>query len=471
MNLNSAKNPIFQQCKTALKKWFLLSVVVTVVVVVVCFFLYAENRTCVAVLNFSYSGIEAGLDPDGNRFNQTDINSEKLVRQAAETIREDVTDEDVERFQNALEIKSSVSDEIFQEMTTHTSIYEDEAILKTEKIDMTSYFPSQYVLKFHYWDAGFSRSEGLRYVDALLNAYEQYFYNKYGYSTSLENSLISFDYRDYDYVDAADILDRRMTSLRIYLSQLIQLDNTRFISKSTGYSFSDIMGTINTIQEEDIHWIQAYITSNNVTKERESLINYYQYKIEDAQRALVQQDSRLYTLNNLIETYVKTTAVFPFAGENGQQESSSAYEFSQPSYMYDSLINQKVACQTTLSETQERIAYFERRIERLQNIEVSGDSAIVEARLEVIDGKINQLLSDLRETADEFFKTVWLKRAVQVSTGPKISLGLGFVLKQSLSVLLIVESALLGIFILFALKDVKPRRAETRGRAGEEGTV
>ena len=105
------------------------------------------------------------------------------------------------------------------------------------------------------------------------------------------------------------MLDKRLVSLRSYLTTLTSLDNTRFVSESTGYTFSDLVDAIDAVRSEDINWITSYIVSNNITKNRQELIDYYEYRIEDAQRELNQRQSRLYTLASQIESYKKTMAV------------------------------------------------------------------------------------------------------------------------------------------------------------------
>ena len=453
---------ILSRLKSTRKKWLLTSAAVLIILLAFHFLFVTEKGVCSAVVSFSYRGVESGLDPDGNRFDETEMKSEELIRQAAETIGQGLSDEEVEQIREALRIQSDIPEDALERVSTNASIYGDNEISEVTEIEDAAYFPSRYSVTFRYKDAGFSAQRGTLFLEELLKAYEQRFYEEYGYNASAERVLSDVDYDSYDYVNAAEVLQDRLSLLRSYLARLTGQDNTRFVSKETGYSFSDLLSAVDTIQEEDVQWLSSYIISNNLTKDKPLLIDYYQYKIEDAERALTQLDARLFTLNELIASYTKTNAIFPSLGSAGSSEENSflsAYEFSQPSDMYDGLINQKVDCQTNFSETEEQIAFYQRRIERLQNSESSGDPALVETRLEIIQTKIGKILQDVRLTAEEYFSTVELRRAVNAVMGPSpFLLTIISTIRGAVYSVLIAEAALFGLYILSALRPAPVRK-------------
>ena len=458
MELTFSPRRILSQLKGDFKKWLPVFVAAFFLVLAYHLIFVTEKGVCSAVVNFSYVGLEAGFDPDGNRFDADELRSAELIRQAAEAIGEPVTDEDAERIREAVSIQGDIPIDAYERVVTKRSIYGSDKLPTTEELGESSYFPSQYLVKLRYKDAGFSAPRGTAFLEELLSAYERFFYEEYGYNQSIERLFSSAQDENYDYVDAVEILQNRLSSFSAYLARLSDRDNTRFVSKTTGYSFPDLASAVDTLRTEDVQWINSYIVSNNITKDKENLTDYYQYKIEDAQRALAQQDARLSTLNGLIENYKKTNAIFPNLGNAAGDSDVSAYEFTQPSEMYDDLISQKIACQTRLSEINEEIALFQRRIERLRENESGGEVAVVETRLQTVYGKIDRLLEDVRATADEFFQTVELKRAFQVLSEPKQS---GLILptvKDSVYDLLVAEAALFGFYVLYALRNVRVRK-------------
>ena len=448
-------------------RWLILFVAAGALVLAVCYF--AKDRATVsAEINFSYDGIESGLDPAGNRFDEEEIKSAEMIRQAAAAVG--LSLEEIETMQNAIEIQGNVPNFIFGSIIENASIYGNDAIETVETVRETAYFPSRYTVTLHYAEAGCSAKQGTRFLQELLSAYEGFFYERYGYNRSLENSLTSLDYAEYDYINAVDVLSDRLTSLRAYLAALASQDNTRFVSSQTGYSFSDLIDAIDTIQDEDINWVTSYIVSNNITKDRQDLIDYYLYRIEDAERELAQRQSRLYTLNTQIEGYVKTVAVFLADTESDSSEQgSTGYEFTQQSRMYDNLINERVSCETAISGIQEQIALYQQRAERLRSDSATGNPALVEMNLDRVDGKVTRFLEDTRETADEFFRTVALKRAFQVLREPKnTGASVTGLLREAFPAALIVEAVLFGVFVLRIPANV---RSEARKKSAAMETA
>ena len=475
MELNSAKQSIILRLKSAFKLWLLVSVIALAVIVAAYAILSNRLGTCGLTTLLKYDGVESGFDPNGNRFDPDDFKNEETVRLSLEALGQPADAEDIQRVQDALDIQSAVSGIILDYILENTSLYgEEKEVAEFSDVKISSYFPAQYTIILRCADAGLTTQQGVSFLNELMKAYESYFYRQYGYSASLNQAIASVDYDTYDYIDSVEILSSNLTSLRSYLSGLAGRDNTQFVSQASGYSFTDLIGMIDTLQAEDIQWVTSYITSNNITKDRNLLIDYYQYKIEDAQRALVQQDSRLYTLNELIDNYVKTTAIFPILRDarNSDETFSTAYEFSQPSAMYDTLINDKIACQTSLSSTQEQIALLQRRVERLQAEESSGNPELVEQRLSAVNEKITRLMEDVGLSSDEFFKTVLLKDAVQVLKEPHVNtITILGALVSALPAVLITESVLFGLYVLSALFTPKRKKSAVKTENAADETM
>ena len=465
---------IFYALRPRLRRWMRYFLAAAVCVLIGCSFA-RDRRTVSAVVNFSYNGIEFGLDPSGNRFDEMEMKDESLIRLAAEAMGADASPESAERLRSALDIKGVIPDDAFDSVITYESIFGEDNAGTEKNVRDAAYYPSSYTLTFHYKEAGFSARQGVQFLRELLSAYERFFYDHYGYNQSLGSVLSSMDYREYEYITAVEVLDNRLLSLRAYLQTFVSQDNTRFVSERTGYSFSDLIDSIDTIRTQDINWITSYIIKNNVTKERKKLINYYTYIIEDAGRELAQRQSRLYALTEQIEGYVKTNAIFVgVPGSAGQDGSTASYEFPQQSAMYNTLINQKVSCETAISETQERISMYERRVERLESEGSPMNEEIVEADLKKIDDKVTQCLADTAETTDEFFRAVYLKRSFQIIKEPESTgFSAGQIFRDAFPALEMAEAVLLGLFILSmpgAALTLKRKResTETTFRAGSE---
>ena len=91
----------------------------------------------------------------------------------------------------------------------------------------------------------------------------------------------------------------------------------------------------------------------------------------------------------------------------------------------------------------------------------------MEARLSSIYAKLDQIMKDLQATANEFFRTVKLKRAFQVIL-PPMKAGLIIpTVRNSIYDIVTVEAALFGLYLLHILWGLVRRRKYATGRDGQ----
>jgi len=119
-----------------------------------------------------------------------------------------------------------------------------------------------------------------------------------------------------------------------------------------------------------------------------------------------------------------------------------------------------------MSEIQQQISMLNRRLERLEEAESSGDPELLKAQLQTLDSKIQQLLSDIQQTSDEFYKSEWLRNAFQTLQAPKIKV-LSVGLRDTASDIVTVEAFLFGLWILLSSLSV-PRAGAKSPEAEKE---
>lgn len=431
--------------------WLALAVLAGLLVLWSSYQNIPERGVATAVVSFSYDGIESGNDPSGNRFDPADLKNADVVRDAAGSAGLDTGEESIQRIQNEITINGNVPSGVLQNVADYTSIYAAGSNASTTSVRNASYFPTQYSVSFDFAAAGYSRENGLALFNALLTTYQTYFYELYGYNASIERSVQALDYSGYDYDRATTVLDARLTLLKNYVERLAAQDNTRFTSKETGYTFSDLVDAVDTMHNEDIVRLSSYIESNNLTKARTDLLDYYTYKIEDEWRYRTQQQEQLETINKLIDGYAKTYAVVTsLTGVEGS-DGVQGYEISQSSETYDNLVKEGITCRTNISESDERIAQYRRRAEQLQSGVSTGSSAVVENMLSDTDAKIVKLMEKINQTVSEYYETVRLKRAFQVlSVSDGSSVSAISLIGNALSDGIAAEAFVFGLYLLAA---------------------
>ena len=446
---------LFSQLRKLFWIWLALAVLAGVLTLLVFQLTNQDRGHATAVVSYSYDGIELGNDPSGNRFDAAEIKDGSVIQAAVKAAGLEEKELEISAIQDAIAIISRMPDGILGEITTQDSVFKGDEISSKETVRTQSYFPTQYTVSLDYSALHLSGKQGEELLTQLMECYQRYFYDTYSFSY-IGKSVQVLDYRNYDYEDAAEVLDAKLTILKDFVSQLASLDNSRFTSSETGYSFSDLSNAVDTIRNEDIMRVTSYISGNNLTRSKSDRIDYYQYKIENERRRQAQQQEMLNILDPLISGYKKTTAVVSgYIGGAATDENGEAvisYEVTQPSQTYDDLMDRKIDYRTRLSESAEYITKYQTRLEQLENGESRGNQQVADEILENTDKKINDLLTATTQTASEFYEKVYLDRAVQVipqAGGPAAALK--SLVSSAFSDGVAVEAFLFGLYVLCAV--------------------
>ena len=453
-----------EQVKKLFWLWLVIAVVAGCAVLVYNHYTMPIRNKMTATVNFSFDGIEQGMDPAGNRFNAEELKEPEVLRAAAEAIGLSVSEADIQNISDHITLLGIVPEDAISRITAHTSVYANDNISVLSAAKSNAYYPSQFTVTFDYRAAGFSDAQGNQLFSAVLKAYETFLYTRYGYSTTMEQAVLSFDYSEYDFDKAIEVIDNELEMLNGYVGYLAGQDSTRFRSTATGYAFADLESAIQTLRTEDLNLISSYVSSNNITRSWQEQIDYYNYKIEQEEREKASLEERINTLTALIDSYAKTKAVvMGSSASDSMAEESSVYQITQQSDMYDSLIQQRISLQTESSETQEQINLYKQRMARIVGNSSDEDIAYVEEQLEAILNKAKKLLTAVNETASEYFAAVKLQRAVQVietTDGSKFSIAR--LIRFSLGDGVCVVAIIFGLFLLIAL--LRAQKTAKRGK-------
>ena len=414
-------------------------------------------------MNFSFDGIEDGLDPDGNRFDAEEIKSEEMLLAAAQDAGLSLSAEALKAVQSNTTVEGSVPENIIREITTQSSVFDGDAISVLSEQRQDAYYPTQYRVTLDYTAAGLTADQGNRLLDSLLRLYQTGFAGRYGYNAAIEQDLEKYDDTQFDYEESVKLLDAGLELLGGYTKQLADRDKGMYRSAETGYSFEDLQAAINTVRSQDISLLTSYLASNNVTNSWKEKADYYNYMIEDQQRARLALQERIDQLSSLIDSYAKTNAVVMGSGTASANEEgvSAAYQITQQSDMYDSLIRQRIELQTEVSEIDSQIQLYRKRVTELRTNSGSEEIAYVEEQLSAIRQKMSALQADVKKLANEYYENMGLDGAFQVL---KRSEGTGLmpieVIKASLGDGVAVEAVIFGIFLLIAALRANGRKKQ-----------
>ncbi|MCM1132075.1 MAG: lipopolysaccharide biosynthesis protein [Ruminococcus flavefaciens] len=395
---------------------YLLIWIVTAVVFVGLAFGYSGVTTHVnkaslhALVGFSYDGIEKGIDPAGNTFDPYSIKNPAVIENALTSLGMNI--EELENIRQGITIYGVTPKDAIRRLTVYSDVLDTNgSVTAAEKILETTYFPTQYHVYFNYSNTTFSDDEALEVINAILNQYNDYFYETYGYNESIGNAVTIIDYNDYDYSEAIDLFDSSLSILKSYVKKLANEDQTRFRSSATGYTFSDLYQAIDTVDTLDLDKISSYVTVNNLTKDKESALAYYEYRIKSLTRLKTQYEEEIKSYEASIASYEKDQILVFGAGSDDTNTQSTL-----ASQQYDKMIDEKNQIVVSLAETKQNISYFKERQEALKSNSVGSSAKIekVESDFASLNEKVNNLINLVADTSEDYYKNVTFKNAYNV---------------------------------------------------------
>lgn len=441
---------IFRQ----LKKYFLLWIIIAVVaagLVFGCSMIVSNSHAAplTAMVGFSYAGIEQGLDPNGNEFDANSIKSPSLIEETLTDLG--MSADLVDNVRGGITISGVVPSETIDELTAYQSIFEaTNSIEAAKRIMDVSYYPTRFEVQFSYLNTSMNRAQAADFLNTLLSNYKTYFMQTYGYNDAFGDALSAVDYTGYDYPQAMDLFYTTLSSLQNYVSRLSSDDETRFRSIETGYTFSDLDEAISTMRTVDYATLSSYVFGKNVTKDKDALMTYYQYRIDTLTRSKKSAEEKLASITDSITNYEKDSIVIMAGSDN-----TSGTALTQPSEAYDDLIQQKTDTQDSVSSYQQQINDYTTRLENLQKKTLGNakDKEKVDADMAALGEKINTLVNAVNETADEYFETASYANSysVLVPASGSVSNAISNAISNMVRPLLVAEALLFVVYLVFAV--------------------
>ncbi|WP_044974521.1 hypothetical protein [Ruminococcus sp. HUN007] len=450
---NVTLGDILAQMKRLLVLWIIVSVVLSLVVVSATAVVKQDAyQKLTAVISFTYDGVEKGLDPNGNKFYVNSIKGDEIIDEVMKNMNIPADQKDIIR--RNITFEGVIPENAISRITSSNNLFDGkQSVSSTQSVSETTYYPTQYKVHFDYAATGLGNSQAADFINNMLKCYSQHFFNAYGYNKSLSKSLNAFNYIDYDYAEAIDVFDSSLTKLSTYITQVSSNDTTRFRSSETGYTFADLTEAIETIRERNLDTIDSYVSINSVTKDKETLLTYYMFRIESLQRHLTVCNETLASVNESINNYKKNTIMYFSQGDTQNQNDMTATITSQE---YDDLFEKRQSIQNDLSSTAQQINLYNKRIERL-NASTQANSSAQKAKVEEEISKLNTMIDDITndvvKTTDDYYRTVVFPKAYNILTYASSST-LGVIkhaVKDSFSTVFILCAVIFAVYIAAAV--------------------
>ena len=391
-----------------------------------------------AVITFQYDGIEDGLDPNGAAFDINKIKAPAVIEAALDSLGN--TDVSVEDVRQNIVIEGVIPEDAVDRITVIKQMALEDAT-NYEKILDVSYFPSQYVVSY-YKDWEMSGTETAEILNVVLESYRQWFLDTYTNTAVLTVTGNMINYQDYDYAEAVDIIESQVEIMQNYVGERLK-DAPDFRSADTGLSFGDIRTSLNTIESIDLAKLVSYVENNNLTKDKQRLVDYYNYNIKEYTMDISELQSQLSTVQATIDGYVKDPVVIVSSQETTQ-------EITQKDEYYDSLLEKKITLSKQISQINTKLNKTYTLLNSLQNAGAQSSQKQQEqadAMLANITATLSDWTTRIEKTTEEYYTTTQFSNAYKISVPAQYQAAGGMVATCKTLVICVAAMMLLVVFI------------------------
>ncbi len=276
-----------------LKKWlpWIVALCVGLTVAVYIGLSAAQNYVASAVIHYNDAAAQEGETPLGTELDVNEIKSSSILS----------------RVLYNLELGDSYSvDDLISRVTITEVVDEDDQALKDAMLENGEEYlvePTTYIVSFtadHSEGPEFAR----QVLDEVLDLYFSDYSENYVNTGSTQSSLSKLYNDNYDYIEMMEIIDQDITSTISVLYQRVQEEST-FRSTETGLTFNDLAQDFEFIQSVRVSDLFARIFGNQITKDKQLLLDTYSHRIEENGVTDLAEEEMIADVVRLIDAYVE----------------------------------------------------------------------------------------------------------------------------------------------------------------------
>lgn len=337
------------------------------------------------IITLNYEGAKKGLNPDGSRFEISDIESEEVLKSAINIMGD--TSLTVDSMRDRINIESKMP---------RSAIEKTQAAIASGSD--YSYNPSEFDVYYSQQNK-FGKNNTVDFLTALSKAYNEYFMNKY----SDKNNVLEFDgdYHEdeYEYYEVQEFLKDKINSMISYLSSRYS-ENPTFRSVQTGYSFENVINMLENLRDQDLHKLTAYIVQNQIANDKVSFVNKQQY-LADKQEEKYQTNMQSSNIakNALLEYDPKITGVAFIPSVDQYNE----YYMSRTKTGLDNIVIRSHNLGVTANDFKKKADKYRYIVEKYTaETYPNGTSAVADAMIEELCMHLEKLSTVALKTDNEY---------------------------------------------------------------------
>ena len=241
------------------------------------------------------------------------------------------------------------------------------------------------------------RDEELRILlNRILDAYNDALVLSYADVRLPEDKISLIDTEEMDLPEILDSLSSALDSLQTYCEN--QPDTARaYRSWQTGLSLNEWLESISTVRSVNIEYLEAYIYSRGIMRDKDAVALTYRYRIRTLQSDLDKVNDNITTTDGLLKSY-KNDEVYI-----SMQESDSSRTTKMTTEYYNELVLQQQENYVQAATLRTELAETQNKLERLSSSTRRSEIKDAEAEMNKAIEAVKNLYTGIREHMTELF--------------------------------------------------------------------
>ena len=346
-------------------------------------------------IQFSFEGAADGKAPNGYAFDVSGLTSDEVLNEALETagLAGAYTAEQV---RGSLNVTGVYPEKIAEQMTKYVSLLSADAGTQAAVSD---YHATQYsVTLYNDFDRNISSGKLTELLGAIMTAYRARFAQTYGPGMTRTEPITNL--AEYDYAQQLEAISESVNQHKRYAEELAEMAPD-FLPDQKG--FGDIAVRYASL-ESDINRLNATITLNAVSKNRERLQKRYETEIRTQQYQLESLTEELKLIEAQVDAYDKDGIVYVSANGSLQKVGSD-------DGTYDKLVQKRKEVTDKIAEINAKIALYQSRLDDMTGVAAKAAQATEGAEdLAAAEELTAREKKQLQETVDKKLEALNTKK-------------------------------------------------------------
>ena len=235
-------------------------------------------------------------------------------------------------------------------------------------------------------------------MNRILDAYNAALVRQYADVRLPEDRISLIDAEEMDLPEVMDELTKSISQLLTYCGKQSAAARA-YRSWQTGLSLNEWMDTIRSIKSVEVDYLDAYIYSGGLMRDKAAVALSYQYQLRTLQSDLDQVNESLEKTAGLLKEYKNNEVLV------SMQESDTTRTTQMTTAYYNSLIRQQLSYYRQAAELRTQIAETQNKLDRLDSVTTRGEMAQVEEELQQTISMVKSLYDGVRTHMAELFES------------------------------------------------------------------